>query len=95
MTCGYFLGLPCSAWAAAHLNSMTKCCISNTDMAPSQKNMDMLQEDFERAVPKELGLERGSKQSRLVAAMMKQYYFPDAKVSKETTMNFVQVCLQC
>lgn len=55
--------------------------------------MDLLEADFERVVPRELGLARGSEKSRTVANMMRQYYFRGAKVSKETMLNFVQVCL--
>ncbi|XP_034250528.1 uncharacterized protein LOC117650961 [Thrips palmi] len=65
--------------------------IITTDMTPSARNLALLQEDFERAVPVELGLARGSATSRLVADMMRTHYFQGKAISEATITNFVQI----
>ncbi|KAE8739458.1 Carboxyl/Cholinesterase 51, partial [Frankliniella occidentalis] len=65
--------------------------IITDEMNPSSRNFKRLDMDFERVVPVELGLQRGSEKSRRVASMIRQHYFQGKPISDETTLNYVQM----
>lgn len=65
--------------------------IITQEMAPSAHNAALLEEDFERVVPTELGLARGSVESRLVADMMRKHYLQGEAISGRETETFVKI----
>ncbi|KAK3921681.1 Esterase B1 [Frankliniella fusca] len=65
--------------------------IITDEMTPSPRNLELLDKDFERVVPVELDLQRGSEKSRLVASMIRQHYFAGKQIGSETVLNYVQI----
>ncbi|KAJ8897937.1 hypothetical protein PR048_003295 [Dryococelus australis] len=47
--------------------------------------------DFERVLPLNLGLQKGSEQSKRIAAQVRQFYFGDKNVSTETAQNYIDL----
>ncbi|XP_063240340.1 esterase FE4-like [Bacillus rossius redtenbacheri] len=47
--------------------------------------------DFERVLPLNMGLKRGSEQSKKIAAQLRQFYFQNRNVSTETAHNYIDL----
>lgn len=76
-------------WVAGDCSDSTRS--PSAEMTPSPRNLALLRQDFERVVPVELGLARGSVESRLVADMMRRHYFPGEALSEDGKSSFVKV----
>jgi hypothetical protein len=53
--------------------------------------LDVLDKEFERAIPEDLPVAKNTNKSHEISNMIKRFYFGDQHVSKETIPQFVDV----
>lgn len=71
------------------LTTLNETLISFAVLKDHEDFLDVLDEDFERAVPADLT--RNSNKKQEISNKIKKFYFADQHVSKETLLQFVNV----
>jgi hypothetical protein len=70
---------------------LNEIVISFPVLKENTKALDILNKEFERAIPADFPVARNTSKSHEISNMIKKFYFGDQHVSEETILHFVNV----